>query len=252
MEAPRHATPAASTLTSTSTLSRRYSSVSVLAKTTLSTLLVIGSLAVFFFIKSGAAVWPQHKLGDAVEERQQQERVKTFAALNAIPLAIVSEAEQAGAVDSMRLAPDARQALLASLASDSVSSGSAGSAGAPAVQKNMTAMPQARAAQSSSASNAAVKRKGSLQLAWITLWDTDAEDGDAIRIESEGYSRSVVLSKEPVTFAIPVPLSGVVNIHGLKDGEGGGITVGLASGASKAIFPVMSVGQVLGLKIKVL
>lgn len=250
MEVPIHETPAASTSTSASP--RHYSPAPVLAKTTLSTLLVIGSLAVFLFIKSGAAFWPQHKLGDAVEESQQQERVKAFAALGAIPLAIVSEAELTGAVDSMGLTPDARQALQANLTSGGFTPRSVSDDEVPAAQKNTSIMQQEKVSQSSLASHAALKKHGPLQLAWITLWDTDAEDGDAIRIESEGYSRLVVLTKEPVTFAIPVPLSGVVNIHGVKDGEGGGITVGLASGASKAIFPIMSVGQVLGLKVKVL
>ena len=55
----------------------------------------------------------------------------------------------------------------------------------------------------------------------------------------------------PVTFAIPIPVSGNINITGIQDGEGGGITVGLASGESKTVFPIMSVGQVLGLRVKV-
>ncbi len=64
-----------------------------------------------------------------------------------------------------------------------------------------------------------------------------------IRIDSQGYSRTVALAKAPITLAIPVPTNGIVNITGVRDGEGGGVTVGLASGASKAVFPIMSVGQ---------
>jgi hypothetical protein len=87
-----------------------------------------------------------------------------------------------------------------------------------------------------------------ISLAWITLWDTDAEDGDVVRIDSGGYSRTVTLTKEPVTIAVPVPRNSIISVTGIRDGEGGGITVGLASGVSRAIFPIMSVGQTLGLK----
>lgn len=90
-----------------------------------------------------------------------------------------------------------------------------------------------------------------MRLAWITLWDTDAQDGDAVRIDSQGYSRTVTLTNAPVTFAIPVPASGAVQISGIRDGEGGGITVGLASGPASILLPIMSVGQVLPLKVKV-
>ena len=87
-----------------------------------------------------------------------------------------------------------------------------------------------------------------MALAWITLWDTDAEDGDVVRIDSGGYSRTITLSKQPVTIAVPVPHDSVISVTGIRDGEGGGITVGLASGASRAVFPIMSVGQTLGLR----
>jgi hypothetical protein len=89
-----------------------------------------------------------------------------------------------------------------------------------------------------------------LQLAWLTVWDTDAEDGDAVRIDSGGYSRTITLTKAPVTFAVPVPGDSILRVTGIRDGEGGGITVGLASGGSRAIFPIMSVGQALGLNVK--
>ena len=88
------------------------------------------------------------------------------------------------------------------------------------------------------------------RLAWITLWDTDAEDGDVVRIESNGLSRTITLSKQPLTIAVPVPADSVVKVSGVRDGEGGGITVGFASGAARAVFPIMSVGQTLGLRVR--
>jgi hypothetical protein len=133
----------------------------------------------------------------------------------------VSANDAVAAIDAMQLAPDAKRSLLADLATPS-----------PMPSKN--AAPANR-----------------LRLAWVTLWDTDVEDGDVVRIDSQGYSRTVVLKKLPTTFAVPVPADGVIHVTGIRDGDGGGITVGLASGASKAVFPVMSEGQVLGLRVTV-
>lgn len=90
-----------------------------------------------------------------------------------------------------------------------------------------------------------------MQLVWIRLWDTDVEDGDVVRIESSGYARTVRLTKRGEVFAVPVTADGLIQVTGVKDGDGGGITVGLASGVSQAIFPIMSEGQVLGLRVKV-
>jgi hypothetical protein len=86
------------------------------------------------------------------------------------------------------------------------------------------------------------------RLIWLTLWDTDDEDGDVVRIQSQGYSRVVILTRQPMTFAVPAAASGVVNIAGMRDGEGGGITVGVASGSSRVTLPIMSVGQTIGLR----
>jgi hypothetical protein len=61
----------------------------------------------------------------------------------------------------------------------------------------------------------------------------------------------VVLANHGVTFAIPVPSGGKISLTGIRDGDGGGITVGVASGPTKAILPIMSVGQVLNLNVKV-
>ena len=71
---------------------------------------------------------------------------------------------------------------------------------------------------------------------------------DVVRLQSQGYSRVVILTRQPMTFAIPAAASGVVNIAGMRDGEGGGITVGVASGASRVTLPIMSVGQTIGLR----
>ncbi len=87
-----------------------------------------------------------------------------------------------------------------------------------------------------------------LPLAWLTLWDHRDEDGDIVRVVSEGYARSVPILHVPVTLAVPVPASGVINIVGVHDGFGG-ITVGIKSGATPVLLPVLSVGQVVGVPV---
>jgi hypothetical protein len=179
------------------------------------------------YLTQGSSFVPPHQQGDSVSEQQQQERLAAFNALGPLPMALVPNSDIAGAVDNMQLSEEAKQSLLADLAKTS------------AVPSTALPSPAPQAAANG------------LRLAWVTLWDTDAEDGDIVRIDSRGYSRTIVLKKAPVTFAIPVPASGIINVTGVHDGEGGGITVGLASGASKAVFPIMSEGQVLGLRVKV-
>ena len=89
-----------------------------------------------------------------------------------------------------------------------------------------------------------------LPLAWLTLWDHRDEDGDIVRVVSEGYMRTVPILNAPVTLAVPVPASGVVNIIGIHDGTGG-ITVGIRSGVTPVLLPVLSVGQAVGVPIVV-
>jgi hypothetical protein len=150
-------------------------------------------------------------------------------------LSLVADGDVRTAVEQMGLAPDEKKTLLVNL-----------SAPAPAA-------PAADAATKlgESVSQPAPQEPARLRLAWITLWDTDAEDGDAVRIDSAGFSRTLTLSKQPVTIAIPVPPDSIVEVTGVRDGEGGGITVGLASGGARAVFPIMSVGQTLGLRVQV-
>ena len=197
---------------------KRARRVSALAAPLLLTAAILGVIAsgVYF-----ANTLPAHLQGDHVSSQEQQERQAAFASLGSLQVQPVSSSDIAAAVGGMQLAEQAKRALLADLAKPS-----------PIPAKG----------------TASANR---LRLAWITLWDTDVEDGDVVRIDSQGYSRTVVLKKAPTTFAVPVPADGVIHVTGIRDGDGGGITVGLASGASKAVFPVMSEGQVLDLRVKV-
>jgi hypothetical protein len=204
----------------------------IIAQALLASAAVIGVIVVSLHLGSGGASWPLHGSGDAVSQANAELRAEQFATLAPLPLSPVPTSETAAALDGMQLEPSAKATLAESLATPpSAARTAVGSGPAP------------------SATVATVASPKPLRLAWVTLWDTDAEDGDVVRLDSEGYSRTVTLAKKPVTFAVPVPQDGIIKVTGIRDGEGGGITVGLASGASQAVFPIMSVGQTLGLKV---
>lgn len=180
----------------------------------------------------GSIFTPPPAGADQISGTDRDARAAAFASMAPLPLSPVDQREAASAIHTMGLAPEQEKALAAAAQA------------APSPRREtvaqVTPAAQPRAAPASEP----------VRLAWLTLWDTDAEDGDVVRIDSRGYSRTVVLKKQPVTFAIPIPSDGVVKVTGVRDGEGGGITVGLASGASRAIFPIMSEGQMLGLRVK--
>lgn len=198
------------------------------AKSLLAGALITGAGISLAAWTGGAPAWDASHNPDSVSPSRQQARAQAYAALSPLPLFKVSSDDTASAINGMQLPPADQQALRAELGVP-----------APAPQAGPQAAPQA-----------AVVGRHQTALAWITLWDTDAEDGDVVKLDSMGYTRTVSLRHQPQTFAVPVPTDGVVQITGLRDGEGGGITVGLASGAAQAVFPVMSTGQVLGLKVR--
>ena len=91
--------------------------------------------------------------------------------------------------------------------------------------------------------------QGRMQLAWVTLWDTHAEDGDVLRFESSSsIPIDVMALNAKTTFAIPYPVDGQVTVTGVKDG-GGGITIALESGATSIAWPTMMPGDQLDLPV---
>lgn len=191
--------------------------LSLFGKSTFAAAVLTGAVLLGAYGINGSGLSGIFQPKDDVSEKQRQERQASFAAIVALPVTLVQAKDIAAAVEGMQLTPELKQALMADLVRPAVAESPA-----PA-----------------------------LHLAWITLWDTDAEDGDTVRIDSQGYSRTVILKKEPVTFAVPVLADGTINVAGVSDGDGGGITVGVASGAAKAVFPVMSEGQILGLRVRI-
>jgi hypothetical protein len=220
---------------------KRYSSFSVTIKSLLATGIFIGVIGASGYLAFGSGLLAGIKTGDVVAETQKAERQNAYAALSNLSLTLVPDANITSAVEGMGLPLDSKEALLARL--KGLPSSPTSASQVTSASENValvTAEPSPSTAQTSPQ-----------RLAWITLWDTDTEDGDVVRIDSQGYSRTITLTRQPVTFAIPVPRNGTLSVTGVRDGEGGGITVGLASGESHAVFPIMSVGQMLGLKVRV-
>ena len=216
----------------------RSATLSLIAKSLFATILLSGAMAIASYTLSNGI--GQH--GDDVSSSELQARLAAFRALKPLALSQVSTKDIDPAVQGMQLSSTATVKLKEDLLKTSSIAPSPPTLSPQNIPDTRQQVPQAVPTQ------AQALRLG---LVWITLWDTDVEDGDVVRIESQGYSRTVRLTKKGDTFAIPVPASGVVNITGISDGDGGGITVGLASGGAKAIFPIMSEGQMLGLRVKV-
>jgi hypothetical protein len=214
---------------------RRLSALSLVGKSALATILLLGAMATTGYALSRAI--GQH--GDEITRSEQRARLEVFNALGSLRLSAVSAGDIDGAVQGMQLTPLATSTLKADLAATSPESASSTAAGQTQERPSQQALQQVAA------------QPQRLRLVWITLWDTDVEDGDVVRIDSQGYSRTVKLTKKGDTFAVPVAADGVIQVTGVSDGDGGGITVGLASGSAKAIFPIMSEGQMLGLKATV-
>jgi hypothetical protein len=204
----------------------------ILTRALLASVAVAGIIGVSLHLGSGGGSWPLQTSGDSVSAANTEVRAEQFAMLAPLPLSPVSDSENAFALDTMQLDPAAKATLAAALLNS---------------PSTVQSAPDTQSAPGSATKPAA--DSSPVRLAWVTLWDTDAEDGDVVRLDSEGYSRTVTLAKQPMRFAVPVPRDGIIKVTGIRDGEGGGITVGLASGASQAVFPIMSVGQTLGLKV---
>ncbi|PQV51958.1 hypothetical protein [Paraburkholderia sp. BL21I4N1] len=237
---------------------------SIFAKSFLAAALLSGLIVAGAFYTSGNTLFAAYS-GDSVSDSDRNARAEAFNSMQFLQISKVEANDIPAAIDAMHLSPANRIEITREVEASRSTQSADSHASSPAASREL-AKPDARPVQevadhvapASSAALAApapaaagASGDGSrLTLAWVRLWDTDVEDGDVVRIESAGYSRTVTLTNHGVTFAVPVPASGQIRITGLRDGDGGGITVGLASGAAQAVLPVMSVGQVLTLNVR--
>ncbi|MCX4162859.1 MULTISPECIES: hypothetical protein [Paraburkholderia] len=239
---------------------RHYKNLSILAKTALAAVVVAGVIASGVFYTSGTA-WFGGEPGDDVSVSDQKLRTEAFEAIKYLPVSKVAAAEFPTAFDSMHLTPDEQSRLRLQLAqspatspthatpADASSTKTSGdNAGAAAAHTDVAPAPAP--ATTALAQAAPATQAAQPVLVWVRLWDSNVEDGDVVRIDSAGYSRTVSLTNRGITFAVPVSASGQIRITGIRDGDGGGITVGLGSGSAQAILPIMSVGQVLTLNVR--
>ena len=173
---------------------------------------------------------------DQISEQQLRDRQQAYAVALPIQLAPVSPEDMSQAVASMSLSQAQEKTLVAQMQAKDEASGFASSSPA-ANRRGPMPIPVPASEQA-------------LRLAWITLWDTDTNDADTVLVTSDGYSRTVVLTNQPVRFAVPIPITGTVKLTGVHDG-GGGITVGVTSGSTPVPLPLMSEGQVIGIPVAV-
>ena len=242
MDAPQPSSGPTSSLRSGARAKKNASSGVDRFAVALITSVIIGLSGFGLFHVTGIPLIPTHAPPtDQISAVQALDRAHAFNTTTPLELRVVTPGELEQAVRTMGLSDTEKQALLNELdASARVpeSAGGVSSQPAPATAAPTPAQqPQPVAAA-----------KRQLRLAWITLWDTDAQDGDTVRVDSNGFSTTVRLLNTPITFAVPVPEEGVVNVTGIYDG-GGGITIGAMSGARRVALPIMSVGQVLGVPV---
>src|SRR5436190_23073699 len=83
---------------------------------------------------------------------------------------------------------------------------------------------------------------GRTRIGWITVSDSDVEDGDWVTLSSAGFEQAVRLYHKPTTIAVPYTPGVPVTVTGRVDGDGKGITVAVFIGASNFPLAPMQVG----------
>lgn len=146
--------------------------------------------------------------GDHLDQPSKDRLISEFAAVQAFKVSPVADAETTAAINSMNLNPQQAQQL--------------------------------RVQVLASANGSPLKS----DLAWLELWDFADQDGDVVHISSAGFELDFPLANLPQRIAIPIDATAIVKVSGTTDG-GGGITVGIKSGAMTASLPVLVPGQTL-------
>lgn len=172
---------------------------------------------------------------DRPAQSEIEARQAAFSQVRELSLAAVPNERLESALDGMRLQPVDRKTL-----STSMQNAKQAMADRPSADSSSI-----RSRQNATASSAAEEP---LRLAEVSLFDTHAEDGDIIAVESAGYRREVVLTKTPQLITIPVDSTALFRITGVRDG-GGGITLGLRGSSQQVMAPIMSEGQTISLPI---
>jgi hypothetical protein len=233
----------------------------VLAKSILATVVLVGLVSAAAFYTSGSSLFGLHS-GDNVSESDRRARAEAFNSREFLQMSQVTEKDIPAAIETMHLAPADQLKMRAIIGQTAAASTAASSQSDSSSFGKQSGNPEPHALPLGANHTVAVAntqlpalaqphKQPDLTLVWVRLWDTDVEDGDVVRIDSAGYARTVTLTSRGITFAVPVSAVGTIRITGVRDGDGGGITVGLASGSTQAILPIMSVGQALTLNVRI-
>jgi len=83
---------------------------------------------------------------------------------------------------------------------------------------------------------------GQTRIGWLTVLDSDVEDGDWVTVSSAGISQKVQLFHAPTTVAVPYAPGVPVTVTGTVDGDGKGITVAVRVGANSFVLAPMRPG----------
>jgi hypothetical protein len=83
---------------------------------------------------------------------------------------------------------------------------------------------------------------GRTRVGWLTVLDSDAEDGDWVTVSSAGFSQQVRLYHAPTTIAVPYAPGVPVTVTGMVDGDGKSITVAVRVGTNSFVLAPMQPG----------
>jgi hypothetical protein len=180
-------------------------------------------LVVVTLTLGGAAYWQVETQGaDQLSEQEEMSRQVAFAQLRDVKLQSVPKSEVDLAFAQMALEKEDREALGVLLAE----SAEAAQSGAPLVGSS-----------------------GSVRLERMILRDTNSPDGDRVAVVSAGFRQEVTLTALPQAMVVPVDESQIIQMVGITDGSGGGITLGVRGENEEVLMPIMRKGQILSLTI---
>jgi hypothetical protein len=83
------------------------------------------------------------------------------------------------------------------------------------------------------------------QMGWIVFTDSMDPDGDVVAVRASGLTQQVTLAKAWTPVAVPVSVGQPIEVTGVKDGQGGGITVALATRSGPVTLRILQPGEKL-------
>jgi hypothetical protein len=83
------------------------------------------------------------------------------------------------------------------------------------------------------------------QMGWIVFTDSMDPDGDVVAVRASGLTQQVTLTKAWTPVAVPISAGSPIEVTGVKDGLGGGITVALATQSGPVVLRALQPGEKL-------